>query len=181
MSSPDCTLRGYPYFPTKSAAYSQNCYGAKPGKDDCNFFANQSLGFTEKLLPECPFPGNTCGLPNSSVLSKCESTKGCGGTRPPGFFVDNPGYPTYWHRGGSNSTLEHESLIGQDPALTLDTGFIDIKNIGINSRLTYQFRHTLTCAPLVSDGNFIKIETSTERPYGMWHTGYFYGKNSVIW
>ena len=44
----------------------------------------------------------------------------------------------------------------KNPAFSLDTGMVDAKIIGINSRSGYQFRRTTTCAPLRPDGEFLK-------------------------
>lgn len=46
---------------------------------------------------------------------------------------------------------------GKNSAVTFDTGLIDAKLLGINAAKHYQFRRKMLCAPLVPDGDFIKL------------------------
>ena len=46
---------------------------------------------------------------------------------------------------------------GIDSTLTLDTGLVDVRTIGINSAANLQFRRTTTCAPLKVDGELLKL------------------------
>lgn len=68
VSSPLCTLRYILYGKSDAAEYSQKCYEANLGADGCNFFKNQSISFTEKLISTCPFPGKTCALDENPAL-----------------------------------------------------------------------------------------------------------------
>ena len=40
--------------------YAQKCYNTPLGSDGCNDFHNQSIGYTERSNPTCPFSGDTC-------------------------------------------------------------------------------------------------------------------------
>ena len=48
--------------------------------------------------------------------------------------------------------------LGHRSAFTLDTGITDIRAIGINSPLRYQFRRRTTCAPLKADSKILSLE-----------------------
>ena len=153
VSSPRCNLKGYPVTTNDAVAYSKNCYGADPGKEGCSFFRNQSISFSERSLSTCPFPGQTCGLPRNPIVSEGKTFK--------------------WYGDGSRGQF---NLAGAEPALVLDTGFVDVRYIGINTRLPYHFRRTTTCAPLVSDGEFIKSEMGERSGSSISGTGRFYGR-----
>ncbi|KAL8783281.1 MAG: hypothetical protein Q9213_004715 [Squamulea squamosa] len=52
--------------------------------------------------------------------------------------------------------------LDENPALLLDTGYIDAKYLGINSKIPYHFRRTTTCAPLKPDGELLSVEIGQE-------------------
>ena len=51
---------------------------------------------------------------------------------------------------------------GSNSAMTLDTGLVDAKVVGINSAAHLQFRRTTTCAPLKIDGEMLNLTLRTE-------------------
>ncbi|MCJ1383780.1 hypothetical protein MMC17_006894 [Xylographa soralifera] len=63
-------------------------------------------------------------------------------------------------------------LEGSRSALTLDTGWLDAKYLGINSEERFQFRRSTTCSPLVADERYVKevIDSNGHASYN-----YYYG------
>ena len=91
---------------TRALAYSKQCYNTPNEAEDCNYFYNQSISYTEESMEDCPWRGRTCAL-------------------------------------------------RQHVALSLDTGYVHSKYVGINAPEQYRFRRRAICAPLVPDGIFI--------------------------
>ena len=56
---------------------------------------------------------------------------------------------------------------GSKSAMTLDTGLVDAKVVGINSAAHLQFRRTTTCAPLRIDGEMLNL-TKQEELHNAW-------------
>ena len=63
-------------------------------------------------------------------------------------------------------------LEGTRSAITLDTGLPDARYLGINSAQRFQFRRSTTCAPLVSDGRYVKEVINSD---GQASYNYYYG------
>lgn len=76
-------------------------------------------------------------------------------------------------------------LEGDNSAFTLDTGFQSSGVLGINSAHPMNWRHTLTCAPLITDGYVERRRNSGELGEDVFH--YHYGpintlpENSTHW
>ena len=66
VSSPKCNAEILIYKRSNAAKYSQDCYHAALGADECNFFYNQSVHYTTKFNNSCPFPEETCTLGGNS-------------------------------------------------------------------------------------------------------------------
>ena len=56
---------------------------------------------------------------------------------------------------------------GSNSAISLDTGLVDAKVVGINSAAHLQFRRTTTCAPLRIDGEILNF-TMIDETFNIW-------------
>ena len=69
-SSPQCFA---PYLTTNVAgralSYSRQCYNASEGSEGCNYYYNQSIGYTSESSDDCPWEGNRCALLKNTSYS----------------------------------------------------------------------------------------------------------------